>query len=157
MNEDLMKGTSPVARAIMSDSGWSTASVFQDYLDYHFLKYVRTGPDDKQPILLILDGHTTHTSRSMIDWALSKNVHIFVLPAHSSHVLQPLDVAVFAPFKRYYYSECAAYMKEHMGKIISRYEVAAIASKAYLKSMSPWNIVSAFKKKRAYTHSTKTR
>jgi len=94
MNEDLMKGTSPGARAIMSDSGWSTASVFQDYLDYHFLKYVRTGPDDKQPILLILDGHTTHTSRSMIDWVFSKNVHIFVLPAHFSLHTSPLSSAI---------------------------------------------------------------
>ncbi|KAH3751340.1 hypothetical protein DPMN_185893 [Dreissena polymorpha] len=37
-------------------------------------------------------------------------------------------------------------MKEHMGTVISRYEVAAITSKAYLKAMSPWNVVSAFKK-----------
>lgn len=71
---------------------------------------------------------------------------LFILPAHFSHILQPLDVAVFGPFKKFYYSECANYMKQNLGKVVSRYEVAQLASKAYLKAMSPWNIVSGFKR-----------
>ena len=82
----------------------------------------------------------------MIKFAQSKQIHLFVLPAHTSHVLQPRDVTVFGPFKQFYYSECAAYMKANMGKVVTKYEIASIACTAYLKSMSPWNIVSAFKK-----------
>jgi len=69
-----------------------------------------------------------------------------VLPAHTSHITQPLDVAVFGPFKRYNYSECADYMRQNMGKTITRYQIASMACTAYLKAMSPWNIVSSFKK-----------
>ncbi|KAH3848658.1 hypothetical protein DPMN_091038 [Dreissena polymorpha] len=29
----------------------------------------------------------------------------------------PLDVVVFGPFKRYYYSDCAAYIQANMGKV----------------------------------------
>ncbi|KAH3708958.1 hypothetical protein DPMN_068417 [Dreissena polymorpha] len=148
-NEDLMQGASAGAGYAMSDSGWSTTTVFQDYLKIHFLKHVKRDHEN-QPVLLILDGHTTHTSSELIQWALTNNIHIFVLPAHTSHVLQPLDVAVFGPFKRFYYSECSAYMKTNMGKIVTKYDIAAIACQAYLKAMSPWNIVSAFKKTGIY-------
>ena len=77
---------------------------------------------------------------------MEHNIHLFVLPAHTSHITQPLDVAVFGPFKRYYYSECADYMRQNMGKTITRYQIASMACTAYLKAMSPWNIVSSFKK-----------
>lgn len=143
-----MKGTSAGAKAVMSENGWSTIEVFKDYLENHFLKNITR--EDNQPILLVLDGHSTHTSPLIIRWALSKNIHIFCLPAHTSHILQPLDVAVFGPFKRFYYSECAAHMKTHMGKVVSKYDVAEIACSAYLKAMGPSNIVSAFRKTGIY-------
>lgn len=146
MNEELMKGTLSGARAIMTETGWSSTAVFRDYLEFHFLKHAYRGENPRHPILLIIDGHTTHTSPDVTVWARSMGIHLFVLPAHTSHILQPLDVAVFGPFKRYYYSECAQFMKDNLGQVVTRYNVASIACKAYLKSMNPWNIVSAFRK-----------
>jgi len=37
-------------------------------------------------------------------------------------------------------------MKANQGKIVTKYEIAGIACKAYLKALCPWNIVSAFRK-----------
>jgi hypothetical protein len=130
----------------MSETGWSNADVFRDYLQNHFIPNVRRGEKDDQPILLILDGHATHISKQVIEWAVSQHLILFVLPAHSSHVLQPLDVAVFGPFKGYYYRECAAFMRQNMGKAVTKYSMTEIACKAYLHAMTPANIISAFKK-----------
>lgn len=149
-NPDLMKGTSPGSHYTMSDSGWSNAQIFREYLETHFLPNVRRGSNDNQVILLIFDGSSTHTSKQLIEWAISQNLILFVLPAHTSHILQPLDVAVFGPFKGFYYRECAAFMQEHMGTVVTRYDMAEIACKAYLKAMSPANIVSSFKKTGIY-------
>ncbi|KAH3701316.1 hypothetical protein DPMN_076300 [Dreissena polymorpha] len=55
-------------------------------------------------------------------------------------------VGMFGLFKRFYYSECAPYMKANPGKVVTKYEVAGMACSAYLKALSPWNIVSAFRK-----------
>lgn len=145
-----MEGTSPGARYTLSESGWSTTSVFKQYMEEHFITHVRVGSEDSQPILLIVDGHSTHTSREAIQWALTKNIILFVLPAHTSHVLQPLDVGVFGPFKRYFYSECAAYMTDNLGKVVTKYEMASVACKAYLKAMTPQNIISAFRRTGIY-------
>ena len=59
---------------------------------------------------------------------------LFVLPSHSSHVTQPLNVAVFGPFKEIYYSECQAYMKKYPGANITNYQTAELTNKPYLIS-----------------------
>ncbi|XP_052227458.1 uncharacterized protein LOC127842149 [Dreissena polymorpha] len=144
-NPELMKGTSPGARGVMSDSGWSHGDVFLEYLKTHFLEHVPAlGP--QQSVLVIYDGHASHVNQELIDWASKNRVVLFVLPPHTSHVLQPLDVGIFGPFKSYYYSECASFMNAHMGQKITRFDMAKLACKAYLKAMTPLNIQSAFRK-----------
>ena len=55
-------------------------------------------PDDYR--LLICDGHDSHISAEFVDFAMKKKIEIVLLPPHSSHLLQPLDVAVFSPLKK---------------------------------------------------------
>ncbi|KAH3691020.1 hypothetical protein DPMN_191505 [Dreissena polymorpha] len=69
----------------------------------------------------------------MMKWASERNIHLFCLSAHTSHSLQPLDLRVFGPCKRFYYSEYASYMKANPGKVITKYEVAGMACSAYMK------------------------
>ena len=145
-----MKGATPGAKGVMSDSGWSNSIIFRTYLEDHFLPHVRRGNDDEQPILLLYDDHSSYVSPQLIEWANSNNLILFVLPGHTSHLLQPLDVSVFGPFKKYYYNECATYMKSDIGQTITRYEMCEMACKAYLKAMTPNNIISGFKKTGIY-------
>jgi hypothetical protein len=53
------------------------------------------------PDALPLDGHSTHISVGLLEWAKSMNIVIFILPAHTSHLLQPLDVACFGPVQQF--------------------------------------------------------
>ena len=96
--------------------------------------------------MLIFDGHASHVSRALINWAMSNNLILFVLPAHTSHILQPLDVSIFGPFKAFYYRECASFMQSCIGKTITRYDMCHIACQAYLRSMTRINIMSGFRK-----------
>jgi hypothetical protein len=52
--------------------------------------------------LLLLDGHESHCNYPFIDIAWRYRILIFVLPAHSSHLTQPLDVGLFSPLQHYY-------------------------------------------------------
>ncbi|KAF2891146.1 hypothetical protein ILUMI_15027 [Ignelater luminosus] len=45
------------------------------------------------------DGHVTHISVELIKLAQENQVAIIKLPPHTTHVLQPLDVAVFKGLK----------------------------------------------------------
>lgn len=49
--------------------------------------------------LLIIDGFTGKTSIEFMEYCIRFDIEIFVLPAHSTHLLQPLDVGVFQLLK----------------------------------------------------------
>jgi len=130
----------------MSDSGWVNGSVLMEYLDKHFLKYVQRGSgDNNEPVLLIFDGHASHVSVDIVKWERDHHVILF-LPPHSSHALQALDIACFGPFKATFHSEFNLYMAKERGRVITRYEIAELSGKAYVKSMIPVTIQSGFKK-----------
>ncbi|KAE8190035.1 hypothetical protein CF336_g5475, partial [Tilletia laevis] len=52
--------------------------------------------------LLIFDGHGSHCTKQFIDFCDQQEIIPFSLPPHSSHILQPLDVAVFQPYKHWH-------------------------------------------------------
>jgi hypothetical protein len=52
--------------------------------------------------LLILDGHESHLNQDFKDYCLENKIVTVCMPAHSSHILQPLDVVCFSPLKKKY-------------------------------------------------------
>jgi hypothetical protein len=50
--------------------------------------------------LLILDGHGSHCKAEFVARCLRDEVDLIVLPSHSSHKTQPLDVGIFQPLKK---------------------------------------------------------
>ena len=142
--DDLLEKTCPGASGEMSETGWSNSVTFQNYLSNHFLRFVTI--EESKPHLVIFDGHKSHVSLSLTNWGKDHGLVFYILPPHTSHVTQPLDVACFGPLKAMYNIECQTYMRQNPGQTIDRYVVAQLSSKAYLKAFSPSNVVSAFKK-----------
>jgi hypothetical protein len=52
--------------------------------------------------LLILDGHGSHTTPEFDEYCAQNKIITLCMPPHTSHLLQPLDVACFGPFKQAY-------------------------------------------------------
>lgn len=52
--------------------------------------------------MLIVNGHASHVSTEFIRFAREHKIVCLCLPAHSTHLLQPLDVGVFGPLKQNY-------------------------------------------------------
>lgn len=60
-------------------------------------------PDDPSDgRLLIVDGHGSHTSDEFISICYLNNVYLLFFPAHTSHILQPLDLGYFSSLKTAY-------------------------------------------------------
>lgn len=84
-----------------SPNGWMDSELFSDWFRKLFLpktSHLRIS----LPVLLILDGHNSHLTLELIDLARSNNVILFCLPPHLTHMLQPLDVAVFRSLKAHF-------------------------------------------------------
>ncbi|XP_060573021.1 uncharacterized protein LOC132730954 [Ruditapes philippinarum] len=150
-NSEFLNGAPTGADGEMSDSGWSNSLIFQNYLTKHFIKYANVSSDT--PTLVLFDGHKSHVQLSLVDWAREKNIILFVLPPHTSHITQPLDVGVFGPLKSMYYRECQLYLQKHPGQKITKYEVSKLTSKPYLKALCPENLISSFRKTGIYPFS----
>ena len=110
------------------------SDIFFEWTSSHFLKFAqRPSPEDK--LLLIFDGHKSHVSIKLLDWAKQNNVVLFVLPAHTSHVLQPLDVTCFGPMERSFNRGKHTLMKGHSGFLTNK-DICSEACKAYRVGVS---------------------
>ena len=88
----------PGARYAATQKGWMTEAVFLDWFRNMFVPYL----PEEQPVLLILDGHESHIKYEVRQLAIKHNIEIVKLSAHTTHVLQPFDVAVMKPLKASY-------------------------------------------------------
>lgn len=60
--------------------------------------------------------------------------------------MQPLDVSVFGPFKKMFHTQCQAWMKNHIGRVLELYHIAPIADKCLADaSATPKNIKSGLR------------
>jgi hypothetical protein len=81
-----------------STSGWTSDNHAYEWLTTLFEPETRR--NDGKRRLLLLDGHGSHLTARFIAFCLDKTIDLVVLPPHTSHILQPLDVGVFSPLKR---------------------------------------------------------
>ena len=80
---------------IPGKSGWIDSNIFEGWFRQNFLKH--TPPT--RPLLLLLDGHSSHYQPSVIRKAAENGVIMFCLPPHTTHICQPLDKTCFSPLK----------------------------------------------------------
>ena len=86
----------------VSDSGWSNNEMFRKHVEHHLVKYLLERCSKHLfYCYIMLTGHKLHITQSLIDWARNEHIILLVLPAHTSHVLQPFNVDCFGPFKRF--------------------------------------------------------
>jgi hypothetical protein len=84
----------------VSENGWTNNPLGLEWLK-HFDEHTKTRKVGSYR-LLILDGHESHQSQEFKDYCLENMILTLCMPAHSSHVLQPLDVVCFSPLKLKY-------------------------------------------------------
>ncbi|KFY32618.1 hypothetical protein V493_00029 [Pseudogymnoascus sp. VKM F-4281 (FW-2241)] len=82
---------------LLSETGYSNSELALRWLQ-HFIEH--TAPHDAgNPKLLLLDSHVSHTSNEFIILAAEHYIILWAFPPHLTHVLQPLDVGIFQPYK----------------------------------------------------------
>ena len=101
-------------------SAWMTQELFAHYLEY-FVKHTR--PSQNSPVLMILDNHVSHLSIAAVEYCRQQGVIMLTMPPHSSHMIQPLDVTFFGPFKTYYSQACDNWVVSHPGRPITEYHI----------------------------------
>ena len=128
-----------------SKTGWINAELFERWFD-HFVESVHPNARP-QPVLLILDGHSSHTQNlNVITKARQSNVIVLSLPSHCTHRLQPLDLSFFKSLNTYYDQAAATWLRNHQGRAITELEIGGLFGIAYGKAATTSNAESGFRK-----------
>ena len=140
-NTQYATGEVPDTRYGLSPKGWIDTSLFHDWFTNHFMCYI----PQLRPLLLIMDGHSSHFSPEMIRIAADEGVIIFVLPPNTTNLTQPLDKGVFAALKTSWKQVCHKFLTNNPGRVISRYDFSALLHEAWDESMTTKNIKGGFR------------
>ncbi|XP_004210946.2 uncharacterized protein LOC101237870 [Hydra vulgaris] len=141
--EHMLLGAPSGSLGLACKTGWMNGELFLDVMN-HFIKF--SSSTKENPSLLIYDNFEAHLSIAVINLTKEHGVNILTLLSHSTHKLQPLDVGVMGPFKTAYNAAVDSWMLYNPGRTFTIYQVAASVGLAFLKAITPSNIVAAFKK-----------
>ena len=140
LKPELTVGEVPGTMYGLSGSGWIDTELFELWFSQHFLAYAPPA----RPLLLLLDGHSSHYQPGFVKQAAEEQVIVFCLPPHTTHLTQPLDKGCFGPLKMFWRQECQAYLAAHYGKVVTRFQFSQLFSKAWYKGMSMSNVIAGF-------------
>ncbi|CAB3231899.1 unnamed protein product [Arctia plantaginis] len=130
----------PGTEVAMTEKGWVTEEAFKLWLQ-HFNRYRTPGK-----VVLILDGHASHTSYSVVDLCDSFEIELVLLPPHTSHALQPLDVSFFKPLKTYYHQKATSWQHSHPNQGITKVAFGALYQQAWNQAATVGNATKGFEK-----------
>ena len=97
--------------------------------------------------LLIADGHSSHITKPFIDYCHYHRILLFILPPHSTHTLQPLDVVCFKTLSQRYSTELThRYLHRQGQSPINKDDFIPIFSPAWESTFTKRLIEAAFEK-----------
>lgn len=122
----------------MSETGYINEELFLTWLQ-HFQRHRPRGK-----CILILDGHASHHSLPCLEYCSENKIELLCLPPHTTHVLQPLDRAVFKPLKTFYNQSATMYIRNHPSNSITKLNFGKIFNEAWNKTATVGNAVKGF-------------
>lgn len=126
---------------VNGSSGSMTDDDFILFLQ-HFKGLVK--PSCKQQQLLLLDNHSSHISIKCLNFCKENGIVLLSFPPYGAYKLQPLERAVFEPFKKSINSNISKWMRSYPGKSISMVNYLQFARVAYDASVTKSNILEGF-------------
>jgi hypothetical protein len=144
MKQELMDGAQAGSILACHPSGWIQTDIFTEWFD-HFVRFVKPSAND--PVLLIADGHYSHTKNmDVVDKGRKHSVSTVSLPPHSTHKMQPLDVGFLKPLKTYYAQEIETWLGNNPGSIVTPFSVCKLFGSAYKRASTMETSVNSFTK-----------
>ncbi|KAL7298957.1 hypothetical protein TKK_0008057 [Trichogramma kaykai] len=141
-NELFLLNAPPGAWAEFHKSGYMQTDIFTRWMK-KFIQFSHATL--KSPVLLLLDGHSSHVKNlEVIELARDNGVIIVCFPPHCTHKMQPLDVGFNGPLNSYYGREVVKFQRN--GNNVSLHNLFAIFDRAFVEAAKMSTAINSFKK-----------
>ena len=150
--QDYIAGCEEGAVMGMQPNAWMTRWLFESWI-LHFIECLKRGPSINlnNRHLLVLGGHNSHVTLEVKKIAMQLGLDIISLPSHTSHALQPLDLACFAPFKTTFRKHKDSWTLVNRNVKVGKKELYEWTCKVLQCTLTPKNINSGFRKARIWS------
>jgi len=116
-------------RIACSPNGWTDGELAVEWMVEDFDRQTKEKADGKTRVLL-MDGHSSHYTLELLEFARANNIIILGYPPHCTHALQGLDVVCFARMKEAWKEEICKFEELH-GKV-TKGDFTEVFGKAFL-------------------------
>lgn len=140
ISEEAYPGTAYAA----SENGWMEETVFEQWFTNVFLKGIPSLDERDRKVVLFMDGCKSHMSGDVIQKAIQNRVILFKLPPNLTHLLQPLDKAVFRPVKQCWNELLMAENRANPCSRISKRRFSELLKDCWIQSFKSQSIKSGF-------------
>jgi hypothetical protein len=125
-----------------SDSRYTDSKISLEWLKRIFDSETKERAN-KKPRVLICDGFGTHETLEILEFCFENNILLCRLPSHTSHKLQPCDIAAFAPLKAAYRDQVDR-LEQGGVNTIGKEHFTSLYSPARETAFTPKNIKAGF-------------
>src|ERR1700761_1263318 len=88
-------------RVACSEKGYTDGEIGREWIK-EFDMQTRHTATNGEARLLIVDGHNSHYTAKLLEYAMEHRIVILAYPPHCTHALQGQDVVIFSAFKNHY-------------------------------------------------------
>ena len=125
--------------------GWSSQEVFLKWVETVLVKETQPLSNPQKCILLLVDGSKMHLTLQGLQKMKSWGVEEVVFPPHLTHVIRPLDKAVFRALKASFRKKQEHWKRKNHHRAPSPAHFVELWTHAYVDAVTPRNILSGFR------------
>lgn len=112
-----------------SQNGWMTKETFYMFLGNVFYPWCVEN-EVEFPVVLFVDGHSSHLTLPLARFCHEKKIELIALYPHATHILQPMDVAIFGPLKGCYRKAVEEWKTKNNYQPLDKYHFAEVLKNA---------------------------
>ena len=125
-------------------SGWTNNQVGLAWLEQLFERYTKRKALNCWQ-LLIVNSYSSHITMAFIKYCDRHRILLLIFPPHATHVLQPLDVVLFAPLASAYSAVVTEHLHESQGLLgVPKSDFFRLFYKSWVATFREELIVSSF-------------
>jgi hypothetical protein len=130
-----------------SNKGWTSDIYAYKWLTTQFEPLTRR--NDGKRRLLVINRHSSYYTTRFLAFYITKKIDLALLPPHTSHIIQPLDIACFSPLKTMITSEVDVIFRKSVTNLL-RVEWTSAYIRARARCFKPYTIEAVFRKAGIY-------